>query len=444
MELKAEVKAIPCKSIDNPKISAEVRSFNKEFAVQLADSIKIDGLLIPIAVRPNPDAPGRYILVNGRHKLYAVKQVLKQDLIEARIFADMGDAEAALVRDAEQLWHNPLNAAQHAAALKRWHEHWQNSLPPIDGLTEAAGLNDEMLCHNDKASSRATSYPGAVRRDGRTKPDSHKESTFDERVAGATGQSPDSVRRAKTLANAFTEEQLEVFTQCGTNQTDMLWIARVKPDAARTKAINLIASGLPVEEAMKDVLGDDLPPRNNANPGAKLKTGTESKRKPATEPELSDAEWIERHCGDLIQQGADADRLKADALLLRTFSRPDFSSAINERLAAFVAIGGDTPLATLVRRLTNVSYLKEWLSYLGRLDAGTVQEVPSSEPAATPHADDNAPCFPASPGEHQSLAERELGATTSPVAPKLTEADEFDREWDRDVEPNEAGSDQDA
>ena len=55
--------------------------------MKLAASIKAEGLYNPIVVRPNPDKPGRYILVQGRHRLFAVKKVLKEQSIRCTVLA---------------------------------------------------------------------------------------------------------------------------------------------------------------------------------------------------------------------------------------------------------------------------------------------------------------------------------------------------------------------
>src|SRR5690349_3126347 len=99
-----ETKIIECKLIDVPKTAADKRTFTKEFAIRLADSIKIDGQLSPIVVRPNPSTAGRYILVAGRHRLYAIKNVLKEQMIEAKIFDDLDEEDADFAGIVENLF----------------------------------------------------------------------------------------------------------------------------------------------------------------------------------------------------------------------------------------------------------------------------------------------------------------------------------------------------
>lgn len=372
-----EVQNILCKAIDVPKVASDVRTFNREFAMKLADSIKVDGLLVPPAVRKNPDAPGRYILINGKHKLYAVKNVLKQDLIEARVL-DMDDEEAEIARDVEQLWHNPLTAAQHTAAIKRWHAHWVKNLPALPTQGES---QEEMPVRNAQASSEPaaestapeapfdtatppsaetqktmTPEEKAVNKvDGRKKPESHKESTFDQRVAVATGQSTDTVRRAKGLAKLFDEDELEVFKQCDVTQADMTWISRAKDKELRTRVISLIAGGVSVEEAMKVVMGENVPSRDHTDPA-------QSEAKASIEPDLPDDEWFERYCGEKAAMLRNKHKFKADAITFRrlTECRHVFRTKAKGVLKDIAKAGIKGPFWNLINRVISLSHPKDW------------------------------------------------------------------------------------
>jgi len=332
-----EVKFIPCKSIEVSTVESWVRSFSKEFAVKLADSIKVDGLLIPIAVRPNPDKPGRFILVNGKHRLHAVKKVLKQELIEARVFNDMTAGEAEIARDVEQLWQNPLTPAQHAAAIKRWHNHWLAKLRPIQ----------------ETAASMAR---------GSAEPETSAKATFDQLVADATGQSVEAVRRTKTLAKSFNDEDLEALAQCDVSQADMLTIARIKDQAKRSMVVKLIASGRTVEAAVKDVCGDAAPDRRNKTRDTKKEQTHKAEAKADKEPEIDDETWFERHCGRLARALANPQRFKADAILFRHMyeSRHTFRRNNKAMLGAIKRIGLTGTFWNLMNRAVTVTHPKDW------------------------------------------------------------------------------------
>jgi ParB/RepB/Spo0J family partition protein len=113
---------IECKLIEVPRPNTQFRSFAKDFAEKLADSIRVDGLIQPIVIRPKPDAPGRYVLVCGRHRHHAVAKILKQTLIAAIVRDDLDEASAEQLALAENLWLCPLRKSQHSWTSRRWYE----------------------------------------------------------------------------------------------------------------------------------------------------------------------------------------------------------------------------------------------------------------------------------------------------------------------------------
>ncbi len=289
-----ETKLIECKLIDVPKADGRTRSFSKAFATKLAESLKIDGQIHPIMVRPNTAKPGRYILVSGRHRLYGMKDVLKERFIRATVTGDMNDAEAEIAGVVENLWRDPLRPAQHVAAVKMWHAHWLSMQP--SHVVSARQGRPESDARLDAAIAEVTGHPVATVRDIRSlaasspehleaiaKARSNRncrqavvpaarparsaprtEADFDARVAATTGQSLRSVARTKQIANAFTPDQLEVFAQMGVNQTDMVSIARIKDEGLRAEVVNLVACGMGVADAINVVEGVGPVPQNGS------------------------------------------------------------------------------------------------------------------------------------------------------------------------------------
>src|SRR4051812_21410764 len=102
-----DVQILECSKIDKPRVEKKLRTFKKDFAQLLAESIRVEGMHQPILVRPHPTAPGRYIVVFGVHRLYAVSHILKEPMIEAKVCVDMDDTDAAMATLAENLWRNP-------------------------------------------------------------------------------------------------------------------------------------------------------------------------------------------------------------------------------------------------------------------------------------------------------------------------------------------------
>src|SRR5271165_2620458 len=87
------VQEIACELIDVPPLDRKLRSSSKELVKKIAQSIELEGLFNPIVVRPNPEKPGRFILVQDRHRLYAVQKVNKEQFIRATIMTDMDDED---------------------------------------------------------------------------------------------------------------------------------------------------------------------------------------------------------------------------------------------------------------------------------------------------------------------------------------------------------------
>lgn len=120
---------IKCALIDEPPIDKTTRSFSREFAVNLAASIKAEGLFHPIVVRPHPDRPGRYLLVQGRHRLYAVKKVLKEPEIRATILEGLDDVGHKMASISENLWRLRSSGPERVAAVKKWRERFLQQQP---------------------------------------------------------------------------------------------------------------------------------------------------------------------------------------------------------------------------------------------------------------------------------------------------------------------------
>lgn len=79
----------------------------------LVHSIATMGMRVPILVRPNPDNPGRFILVDGRRR-YMAKQELKAKTILAVTTNDTCEADSNLTSMAvnlARLGHNPVEIA---------------------------------------------------------------------------------------------------------------------------------------------------------------------------------------------------------------------------------------------------------------------------------------------------------------------------------------------
>lgn len=405
-----DTKLIECKLIDVPKAAPEQTPFSKKFAIQLAGSIKLDGQLNPVGLVPNPEQPGRYILFMGRHRFYAIKNVLREQFIQARIFEDMTPEEMGIARIAENIFRNPLAKAQTALAIKKWYQHYLNQRLADDPKPVAAQATpapqpaeQQLSCQSGKAPEPAPTEPAALTTEGNSAPEKatgpfkKPETEFDQRVAETIGQSVGSVRRVKRISNTFTEDQIKVFIQMGTSQVDMSTIARIKDKSKRDQIVKLIACGAAPPDAIKQVMGDQAPDRDDGKPKAER----EAKMAAAAEeePEVSDDEWFDRQCGETAALLGDPSRYKEGALLFRKLAnqRHSFRVAVKKDVLESKQRGKPNGFTNLVLRLISISHPKDWLVCGECKGEGTVaNDAAPKEPAnfGTGYAKKNCPkCY---------------------------------------------------
>ncbi len=110
------VNAIPIDQIDaNP---FQPRSdFNPAELESLAESIRVQGVLQPILVRPHPTAPERYQIVAGERRFRAAMLAALNEI--PAIQRDIDDSDAAVVALVENLQRQDLNAVEEAEGYQR-------------------------------------------------------------------------------------------------------------------------------------------------------------------------------------------------------------------------------------------------------------------------------------------------------------------------------------
>jgi ParB family transcriptional regulator, chromosome partitioning protein len=108
--------AIPMDRIDaNP---FQPRSdFDPTELESLAESIRVQGILQPILVRPHPTAPERYQIVAGERRFRAAMQAGLNEI--PAIEREMDDSDAAVVALVENLQRQDLNAIEEAEGYQR-------------------------------------------------------------------------------------------------------------------------------------------------------------------------------------------------------------------------------------------------------------------------------------------------------------------------------------
>lgn len=91
------------------------KAFNSEALTELADSIKSQGIIQPLIVRPMEGAPGSYEIIAGERRWRAAQLAEMREL--PVIITEYGDQEAMLVALTENLQREDLNPLEEAEAL---------------------------------------------------------------------------------------------------------------------------------------------------------------------------------------------------------------------------------------------------------------------------------------------------------------------------------------
>ena len=107
-------------------------SFNEEKLIELSNSIKKNGIIQPIAVRPNKSNPGKYEIVAGERRWLAAQ---KAGLHEIPVtILDLNDVESLEVAIVENIQRDDLNPIEEAKGYKRLNEEFKYDHESISKL----------------------------------------------------------------------------------------------------------------------------------------------------------------------------------------------------------------------------------------------------------------------------------------------------------------------
>jgi hypothetical protein len=216
--MKLKIELIECDRITASQARGNLRTIDKEFAANLARSIKLEGMYQPIVVRQNPKRLGQFLVLQGLHRLYATKDLLKLKFIECIVLPKMDDAEYELAMISGNLWRLPLSDAQQTLAVKRWYEFDQSD--QVNGPGRSGSSKDE--ARGERPSSRRV--PG-----------------LPTKLADASGLSLRQAERNLRIANAFDVEQLKVLERKDVTSRMCTEIAKIKDSALRNELVSQIA-----------------------------------------------------------------------------------------------------------------------------------------------------------------------------------------------------------
>jgi ParB family chromosome partitioning protein len=144
------VMTIPLDQIDDNPYQTR-RHFDEEMLQDLADSIKVNGVLQPVVVRPGKN--GRYVLVLGERRCRASKLAGKATVLA--IVRRVSEQQAAEMTIVENLQRQDLNCMEQAAAFSKLSKEF--------GLTqEAIGQRVGMSRESVSNYMRLLKLPGTV------------------------------------------------------------------------------------------------------------------------------------------------------------------------------------------------------------------------------------------------------------------------------------------
>jgi ParB-like chromosome segregation protein Spo0J len=346
-------RSIPKDKIRIPKPDPRYRTFDKEHARALAESIMEHGLLHPPIVRPLPD--DFFEVVVGRHRTYAMGKILEWDEIPCSV-DDQGrykdDREAELAAIVENVQHAALSPAQYYASLARWKK-VHDELHP-NGGGSGSNLRERMAALEGPAKAAAEAYIRAKaeaieaqesgdeakieeatraeeeakakveeiekqKRDAPKHQAESKKATFADQAAKITGKKKSQMYADTTVAERLTPEQIEALMGRGIKKGGLMDLSRITDPKARNKAVNCILAGMSLEEGIMEA-GKDVQPVPKAK-GKKgrdaAKAAPDAKVEEASTKTLTDDEWLTKICGKIWSELKKKSQFKRDALLYR-------------------------------------------------------------------------------------------------------------------------------
>ena len=344
-------------------------TFNKKSAREIADSIRVKGLMHPILLRPLAKSPTEvtsdgtmYEVVAGRQRLYACNDILKWNEIPAVVMAmDDSDAEMfCLIENCARKTLKPDQLFAHVAAWRKLHAAKVGAPDPLDlrkGRKEAAAKareakkkpKDESVVGLTETGPEAPVAPVA---------------NFQEAIAHATGTSVSTAKRTIKVATMLD----------GLSETEH---TIVFPDDQEKHPTNeqLMEMTYLTGDSLRDVLkfrASEMPWDEAISHGKKKPGRRPNPEKPASIDDMSDDEWLEATCSDRMDKGDSRGILsqlkkksnfKSDAILYRKFVklRKKIQVDVEQLLISTKLLGHRGPFHLMLERAFRVSFPGEWL-----------------------------------------------------------------------------------
>jgi ParB-like chromosome segregation protein Spo0J len=286
--MSQDITFVECKKIIAAKSGK--KGLNNNVLDLLHDSISKEGLFHPIAVRPAKDKPGFYKIVLGEHRFYVVAKMIKDEAIACRVFTDMSDEQAELAALSENVCRGHAKTTDRLLALRKWQEVYQKHFPQLVGRKASGGSRwsnstkpeaKRKAIEDERAKDRAEAAAEAAQKSDSQfghRPDDETEQpmfeveigslsagepekkqarhqSYRERVQAVTGMSKSAVSRDIQINNGLSEEQVYVLGIVECTLQGMEQIIEAMADLTNwDEIVNLVASGMEVEQAIAEVL----------------------------------------------------------------------------------------------------------------------------------------------------------------------------------------------
>ena len=333
--MSQDITFIECKKI---KFANGKKGLAQSVIDILYDSISKEGLHQAIGLRPDPDAPGHYVIVYGRHRFYVVAKMCKDEVIKSQVYEDMSPEEAKLATLTENACRTHAKPTDRLLVLRRWQEVYKRQYPQLEGKRAGATVrwanstkaeakqaavdaeeasdaeecndhNGHCISETDSLSDQTTVEVEVASEDAKPKAPKGKHKTFRDRVKSVTAVGDAQISRDLKINNGLNEEQIVCLDVVQCTKADMLKIIDASEDSdQRAEIVNQVASGMEVERAIAQVLGVTT---TKESAGRIKEVGNVQKK---SEPE-SDEEWFRRECGEFAGFLSDPDQFHADAVL---------------------------------------------------------------------------------------------------------------------------------
>lgn len=361
----SESQLILCKQIRVPADYRANRTFKPAVCKNLAESISHIGLLQPIGVAALLLADGDYTheLTFGEHRLVAVRDHLKEEAIQCTVFLDFDEEDRAISRVIENLYRNEPTREQFLLNVQRWSKYYESKHPDHANETRRVSAKKATAARkprSEKSSAVAENsikpenqigFPLKIDETTAVEPtvdpttDSPESPCFASVLSDLTGQSRTSSVRTARIARSLDPDQITVLSAKKVNQGDMGTLAGIKDKDARNKAVNLVASGMPVASAVAAANGTPDPEADN-------------------DSGLTDDQWVEQYCVDIrLRLAGNTTAFDRSARLYRqvTEARRTFKGKVGKHVSELLKQSSPGPFGRLVAQICNVSHPREWL-----------------------------------------------------------------------------------